>query len=152
MLNSNISNLLNQNKNKNMQTEQQEIPILQQKPEDLDVHPLNVLKILGSQIARYRSTLPKEFKSQSGFARLLIPYRGSPVNRMLVARMEDGDPSVSMGMYMACFDIMKVLPRFTNPFVSELCVGDTGDKHILENIKSSGLSEAIEVAKRKHKA
>ncbi|MFK5949780.1 MAG: hypothetical protein QM500_13535 [Methylococcales bacterium] len=134
----------------------QETPILKQTPDIFDNHPLAFLQLIGQEIARYRSSLPREYRTQEGFAKLLEPYRGDVVNRSLVARIEEGDPGVSAGMYAACMDLMKVLRRIRNQFETDAGItdspehaGDEGDQQMLSNIRHFTLGKAIEEARKR---
>lgn len=89
----------------------QQQPIFQEIPLPNEQHPNNYLSYLGSVLARYRRSLPREKRSATNFGdKVLGPYFGQAVDRNRISRAEQGDPSVSFGVYAAYLNEMGALP------------------------------------------
>lgn len=73
-------------------------------------HPANFVDYFGGILSRYRRNLPREQKNQSAFGRTLGCYFGGAVDRNRIGRAEQGDITVSFGVYAAYINEMGSWP------------------------------------------
>lgn len=82
----------------------------QELPQPHEKHPANFVDYLGGILARYRRNLPRGEKNQTAFGRTLGCYFGGAVDRNRIGRAEQGDISVSFGVYAAYLNEMGAWP------------------------------------------
>ena len=102
---------MNQNDNSDIDTPESQLPAyFQELPQIHEKHPVNFVSYFGEILARYRRNLPKNQKNQTAFGKTLGCYFGGPVDRNRIGRAEQGDITVSFGVYAAYLSEMKMWP------------------------------------------
>lgn len=87
--------------------------LFEESPEPTDKHVNNYLELLGSLLRDFRKSYPVAgCRSSERFAELkLSPYFSKGVKRKTLGAAEAGKPSVSMGVFAAYLQEMKVWPE-----------------------------------------
>jgi len=125
-----------------------EIPIFKQKPPPYEAHPVNYLSYIGSRIHGFRNSLPKELRPRLKFGKHLSKYLGSPVDRARIARAENGDPTVSFGIYLAILYEMGVMPDVIKS-ISDSNSDDLRYLSLINSESSPAIEEAVKKAEQK---